>query len=207
MKISIKSLDFICSVGDSSQFPAESLPEIAFAGRSNVGKSTAINKLLNRKKLAYISSTPGRTQTINFYLINHAFYFVDLPGYGYSKVSQSMRDDWKRLIETYITHRQSLRGVVVIVDLRHPPTTLDTTMIEWLKSIGVSFVVIATKADKLSRSQIQQHIQQTQQHLNISSADLISFSGKRGDGVSDVWDFLLKNFLSPHLDEIQIKKQ
>ena len=148
----IKSAEFITSAARPDQYPRDESPEVAFAGRSNVGKSALINCLIQRKNLVRTSRTPGRTQLINFFKINDSFRFVDLPGYGYAKVSQSLRATWGPMIETYLDSRENLRGIVQIMDLRHPPTPDDISLWSWLKEKQIPAVPILTKADKLPRS-------------------------------------------------------
>ena len=151
MKIKSSELRTVC--GPTSKLPFEELPEIAFAGRSNVGKSSLINSLLNRKNLARTSSSPGKTVTINFYIINEMFYLVDLPGYGYAKASLQERAKWGKMIEKYLSTREVLRAVVLLVDIRHAPTKDDVMMFEWIVANGLKPVIVATKLDKIKRSQ------------------------------------------------------
>ena len=151
MKIKSSELRTVC--GPTSKLPAEELPEIAFAGRSNVGKSSLINSLLNRKNLARTSSSPGKTVTINFYIINEMFYLVDLPGYGYAKASPQERAKWGKMIEKYLSTRDVLRAVVLLVDIRHAPTKDDVMMYEWIVANGLKPIIVATKLDKIKRSQ------------------------------------------------------
>src|SRR5574339_602513 len=145
----VTSSDIVISAVKREQYPDTTIPEFALAGRSNVGKSSFINKMLNRRGLARISSKPGKTQTLNFYLINEILHFVDVPGYGYAKVSKSERAAWGKMIETYFTSREQLKAVVLIVDLRHPPTADDVMMYGFLKHYGIPCIIIATKADKI----------------------------------------------------------
>lgn len=151
MKIKSSELRTVC--GPTSKLPAEELPEIAFVGRSNVGKSSLINSLLNRKNLARTSSSPGKTVTINFYIINEMFYLVDLPGYGYAKASLQERAKWGKMIEKYLSTRDVLRAVVLLVDIRHAPTKDDVMMYEWIVANGLKPIIVATKLDKIKRSQ------------------------------------------------------
>ena len=151
MKIKSSELRMVC--GPTSKLPAEELPEIAFVGRSNVGKSSLINSLLNRKNLARTSSSPGKTVTINFYIINEMFYLVDLPGYGYAKASLQERAKWGKMIEKYLSTRDVLRAVVLLVDIRHAPTKDDVMMYEWIVANGLKPIIVATKLDKIKRSQ------------------------------------------------------
>ena len=149
----IKSAELSAVYGPTSKLPVSDLPEIAFAGRSNVGKSSLINSLLNRKNLARTSSSPGKTVTINFYIINEMFYLVDLPGYGYAKASLQERAKWGKMIEKYLSTRDVLRAVVLLVDIRHAPTKDDVMMYEWIVANGLKPIIVATKLDKIKRSQ------------------------------------------------------
>jgi GTP-binding protein len=148
--LKIASAEFVISAASPTQFPKTSFPEIAFAGRSNVGKSSLLNSLVGRKGLAKISATPGKTRQINFFRINDRFQFADLPGYGYAKVARTEREEWARLIETYLTQRTQLRMVVSLSDIRHEPPALDRDMFTWLEAIGRDFIVVLTKYDKVS---------------------------------------------------------
>ncbi|WP_130861029.1 ribosome biogenesis GTP-binding protein YihA/YsxC [Bacilliculturomica massiliensis] len=156
-----------------AQYPEDTMPEVAFAGRSNVGKSSLINLLLNRKKLARVSGNPGKTRTINFYEINDVFRIVDLPGYGYAKVSKSVTESWGQMIETYLAGRQNLRKVIQLVDIRHAPTAQDIQMYEWLRHYELDGVVAATKADKISRNEMQKNISVIRKTLALSDDDLV----------------------------------
>lgn len=168
----IHSAEFLLSASTTRQFPAATLPEIAFAGRSNVGKSTLINSLLNRKKLVKTSATPGKTQLINFFKINDQFYFVDLPGYGYAKVPESVRRKWQNLVEAYLSERETLRNVVLIIDCRHNPTVQDRQLLEWLEYYQRPSLIVASKIDKLKRGQVQKHLQKIKHDLSIESVPL-----------------------------------
>ena len=155
------------------QYPEDNMAEVAFAGRSNVGKSSLINLLLNRKKLARVSGSPGKTRTINFYEINDAFRIVDLPGYGYAKVSKSVTENWGRMMETYLAGRESLLKVIQLVDIRHQPTAQDVQMYQWLRHYGLDGIVVATKADKISRNEVQRNISLIRKTLGLSPEDLV----------------------------------
>lgn len=184
----VTSSDIVISAVKPEQYPETDLPEFALAGRSNVGKSSFINKLLNRKGLARISSKPGKTQTLNFYLINEVLHFVDVPGYGYAKVSKSERAAWGKMIETYLTTREQLRAVVLIVDLRHPPTEDDVMMYDFLKHYEIPCIVIATKADKIPKGKWQKHLKVTRETLDFDPKDhLIMFSSETGEGKDKAW--------------------
>ena len=168
----IHSAEFLLSASTTRQFPSATLPEIAFAGRSNVGKSTLINSLLNRKKLVKTSATPGKTQLINFFKINDQFYFVDLPGYGYAKVPESVRRKWQNLVEAYLSERETLRNVVLIIDCRHNPTVQDRQLLEWLEYYQRPSLIVASKIDKLKRGQVQKHLQKIKHDLSIETVPL-----------------------------------
>ena len=187
----VNQAEIVISAVKPSQYPEGNLPEFALAGRSNVGKSSFINRMLGRKALARISSKPGKTQTLNFYLINEILHFVDVPGYGYAKVSKKEREAWGKMLETYFTSREQLKAVVLITDLRHPPTADDILMYDFLKHYGIPCVVIATKADKISKSQWQKHLKVTKETLGLSAEDyLILFSSETGEGKDKVWSLL-----------------
>ncbi len=189
----IKSAEIVISAVSKAQYPENSLPEIALTGRSNVGKSSFINKMLNRKNLARTSSKPGKTQTLNFYLINEAFYFVDVPGYGYAKVSKTERAKWGNMIETYLTGRHELKSVILIVDLRHPPTNDDVLMYQFLKHYSIPVIVIATKADKIPRGKWEKHAKIVKEKLVIEKEDpVIIFSSETGVGKEEAWQVIGK---------------
>jgi len=187
----VVSSDIVISAVKPEQYPETELPEFALAGRSNVGKSSFINKMLNRKGLARISSKPGKTQTLNFYLINEILHFVDVPGYGYAKVSKTERAAWGKMIETYFTRREQLRAVVLIVDLRHPPTSDDVMMYDFLKHYEIPCIIIATKADKIPRGKWQKHLKVTRETLELDKNDhLVLFSSETGEGKEQAWQIL-----------------
>ena len=184
----ITSVEFIKSVARIDQAPADGLPEIAFAGRSNVGKSSLLNALLNRKKMALVSSTPGKTRLLNYFLINNSFYFVDLPGYGYAKASKSMLVEWQKLIERYLTTSPHLRGIVALFDLRHNITNMDLDLIEWLGMQQLSTVLVGTKADKLSGNQLFKQLALNKKIVSeYGVEDILPFSAVSGIGKSDLW--------------------
>jgi GTP-binding protein len=184
----ITSAEIVISAVKPEQYPNNNLPEFALAGRSNVGKSSFINKMINRKNLARTSSKPGKTQTLNFFLINESFYFVDVPGYGFAKVSKKEREAWGKMIETYLTTREQLRAVVLIVDLRHAPTKDDVMMYEFLKHYEIPTVIIATKADKIPRGKWQKHVKVVRETLNVVEGDpIIIFSSETGQGKDEAW--------------------
>ncbi|RAK21358.1 GTP-binding protein [Anoxybacillus vitaminiphilus] len=184
----VTSAEIVISAVKPEQYPNNHLPEFALAGRSNVGKSSFINKMINRKNLARTSSKPGKTQTLNFFLINESFYFVDVPGYGFAKVSKKEREAWGKMIETYLTTREQLRAVVLIVDLRHAPTKDDVMMYEFLKHYEIPTVIIATKADKIPRGKWQKHVKVVRETLNVVEGDpVIIFSSETGQGKDEAW--------------------
>ncbi len=184
----IKFSEFITSAVKPSQYPPGELPEIAFAGRSNVGKSSLINTLINRKRLVKTSSTPGRTQLINFFVINKMYSFVDLPGYGYAKVPAAIRKTWGPMIETYLSTREALKGVVLIMDIRRTPGHEETNFIDWLGSLNIPTLPILTKADKLSKTKQIKQRASIARSLSVDKENLILFSAKSRQGKDAVWD-------------------
>jgi len=184
----IKSAEFVTSAVKPSQYPPAVLPEIAFAGRSNVGKSSLINTLVNRKRLVKTSSTPGRTQLINFFNINAEFSFVDIPGYGYAKVPASVKKKWGPMIETYITTRKTLKGVVLIMDIRRIPKREEMNMLDWLNHYGIPSIPVLTKSDKLSKTRQQKQLKEIANTLSADKDNLILFSAKSRQGKDEVWD-------------------
>lgn len=171
MKV-IKSDLHAIAVGPN-QYPIDELPEIAFAGRSNVGKSSFINSMINRRNLARTSGKPGKTRTINFYIINEDFRLVDLPGYGYAQVSKKEQEKWGHIIEEYLTIRDNLKDIILIVDTRHEPSKQDLMMYNWIKSFGYRGLVVATKADKVSKGRLQKHTAIIKRKLGVESSDLV----------------------------------
>ncbi|MBU5593609.1 ribosome biogenesis GTP-binding protein YihA/YsxC [Amphibacillus sp. MSJ-3] len=170
------------------QFPTEGYPEIALAGRSNVGKSSFINKMINRKALARTSSKPGKTQTLNFYLINEFFHFVDVPGYGYAKVSKKEREAWGKMMENYFADRKNLKATVLIVDIRHRPTEDDKMMYDFLKHYQIPVIIIATKLDKIKKSQVNKQLKMIEERLEVEKEDqLIPFSAETAQGKDQAW--------------------
>ncbi|MCI8625475.1 MAG: YihA family ribosome biogenesis GTP-binding protein [Lachnospiraceae bacterium] len=187
----IKSVALETVVGITSKLPEHSLPEIAFAGKSNVGKSSLINALLNRKALARTSSQPGKTQTINFYNINESFYFVDLPGYGYAKVSQEIREKWGKMIERYLKQSKVLKLVCLLVDIRHAPSENDKIMYEWIVYQGYQPVILATKLDKIKRSAREKQIKLIRESLGATKETVIlPFSAETKQGREEVWQLI-----------------
>jgi GTP-binding protein len=190
----VNQAEFVISAVGPGQYPEDALPEIALAGRSNVGKSSLINRLISRKNLARTSSQPGKTQTLNYYRINEDLYFVDLPGYGYAKVSKSQRATWGKFIEGYLKNRETLRFVLQLIDLRHPPTRDDIAMYDWLKHIGLKVVVVTTKADKIPKGKWQQHLKIVKETLNKAPDDeIILFSSETGMGKDELWAVIERN--------------
>ncbi len=187
----VKKSDLIITAVKQSQYPDELLPEIAFAGKSNVGKSSLINTLLNRKNLARTSGQPGKTQTLNFYGINDSIRFVDLPGYGYARVSIKERERWGKMIENYLVNRKNLVEVLLLVDIRHSPGEHDKMMYDWIKSFGYRGIVIATKADKLSKSKRAKQINVLMKELRVDNKDyIIPFSATKKINKDKVWDII-----------------
>ena len=187
----IKKSDIEAVAVKPSQYPPENLKEIAFAGRSNVGKSSLLNLLTGRKKLARVSGSPGKTRTINFYLINDTFRIVDLPGYGYAKVSKSVSQDWGEMMEKYLSGRQNLVKVIQLVDIRHEPSKQDVEMYEYLRYYGLDGIVVATKADKVSKNQIPKQIKQIRQTLGLGKEDIvIPVSALKRTGYEELLDVI-----------------
>jgi len=186
----IASAEFVKSAFEESQWPRDSLPEVAFLGRSNVGKSSLMNSLLGVKGLARTSSTPGRTQALNFFLVNRRFYFVDLPGYGYARVPQEVRREWGRIVTDYLAKRTSLVLSIHIVDSRHDPTKLDLQLREWLEFHGRVSLTVATKSDKLSANELRKSLTRTRQALGAAAnraGDIVAYSAVTGRGRESVW--------------------
>jgi GTP-binding protein len=186
--MTILSAEFITSATKPDQYPPVNYPEMAFAGRSNVGKSSLINTLVNRKRLVKTSSTPGRTQLINFFDINNLITFVDLPGYGYAKVPTAVRKKWGPMIETYLSSRRTLKGVVVIMDIRRIPRQEEHELIEWLKYFSIDGILVLTKTDKLSKTKRLKQHNAIAEALAIDPDKLILFSAKSRQGRDAVWD-------------------
>ena len=187
MAVNLQKTEFILSAASPKDFLRDGLPQIAFAGRSNVGKSSVINRLLNRKNFARVGAAPGKTIHINYFKIDGAFYLVDLPGYGYAKVSKSERDRWGKLMETYFAHPELMTMGVMIVDSRHKPTEDDCTMAQWFKDTGRPMVVVANKLDKLKKSEIQPNLDQIRLTLELEEdVPVIPFSAEKGDGRQDL---------------------
>ncbi|MCG6972344.1 MAG: ribosome biogenesis GTP-binding protein YihA/YsxC [Desulfobacterales bacterium] len=186
----ITSAQFVKSAVEPSQYPPAVLPEIAFTGRSNVGKSSLINTLVNRKHLVKTSSTPGRTQLINFFIVNRAFSFVDLPGFGYAKVPAAVRRSWGPMVETYLSTRKTLKGVVLIMDLRRIPGIQELNFIEWLSDHTIPKILVLTKSDKLSKNKQNTQKKSVAEALGVPKEQPILFSAKSRMGKDDLWDAL-----------------
>lgn len=191
MVIKQVNLETVC--GYTSKLPENTKPEIAFAGKSNVGKSSLINGLMNRKSLARTSAQPGKTQTINFYNINDAMYLVDLPGYGYAKVSGTEKQKWGQMIENYLHTSKQLKAVFLLIDIRHAPSANDKTMYEWILYQGYEPIIIATKLDKLKRSQVQKQVKILREGLGLKKESiLIPFSAETKQGREEIWQIMDK---------------
>lgn len=189
----VNNVEMIMSAVRPEQYPGEGYPEFALAGRSNVGKSSFINKMIGRKGLARTSSNPGKTQTLNFYKIEEQLFFVDVPGYGYARVSKTQRETWGEMIQEYLTTREELRAVVQIVDLRHPPTADDKLMYDFLIHYNIPAIVIGTKADKIPKGKYMQHRKVIRENLNMRPEDpLIVFSSEKGLGMDEAWSEIKK---------------
>lgn len=193
----IRSLNLETVCGITSKLPDNQFPEIAFAGKSNVGKSSLINALMNRKSYARTSSTPGKTQTINFYNINEELYLVDLPGYGYAKVSEQEKMKWGQLIERYLHGSKRLKAVFLLIDIRHDPSANDRMMYHWIVEMGFNPIIIATKLDKIKRSQVQKQLKAVKQGLDlVPGTVVIPFSAETKQGRDEIWELVETEFLS-----------
>lgn len=187
----IKSVELETVCGITSKLPDNSFPEIAFSGKSNVGKSSLINGLVNRKSLARTSAQPGKTQTINFYNVNKNLYFVDLPGYGYAKVSKDLQGKWGNMIENYLRTSKQLKAVFLLVDIRHEPSTNDKTMYDWIVYNGFNPIIIATKLDKIKRSQVQKNISLIKKGLEVEpDTTIIPYSSVTKQGREEIWEVI-----------------
>ena len=187
----IKNINLETVCGITSPLPKNDKPEIAFAGKSNVGKSSLINALMNRKSYARISATPGKTQTINFYNINDALYLVDLPGYGYARVSEKEKEQWGRMIERYLHSSSQLKAVFLLIDIRHDPSANDRLMYKWIVDQGYQPVIIATKLDKIKRSQVQKHVKMLKEGLAlVPGTTVIPFSSVTKQGRDEIWELI-----------------
>lgn len=202
MVIKDAMLETVCGI--TSTFPKTTIPEFAFSGKSNVGKSSLINALMNRKSLARTSGQPGKTQTVNYYRVNNAFYYVDLPGYGYAKVSKEIKAKWGKMIEKYLRMSKMLKVVFLLVDIRHEPGENDRTMYDWVVANGFKPVVIATKLDKISRSQVQHHVKVIRTALGAGpDTKIIPFSAETKQGRDELWN-LIDSYLAADEAEVQV---
>ena len=189
MKIRSLELETVCGI--TSKLPDNTLPEIAFAGKSNVGKSSLINALLNRKSFARISSQPGKTQTINFYNVNKFMYCVDLPGYGFAKVSRELQEKWGKMVERYLHKSRMLKAVFLLIDIRHDPSVNDVNMYQWILSNGYKPIIIATKLDKIKRSQVQKQVKLIRTRLETEEDTvIIPFSAETKQGRDEIWGMI-----------------
>jgi GTP-binding protein len=188
----IKSAEFVTSAVKPGQYPAADLPEIAFAGRSNVGKSSLINTLVNRKNLVKTSATPGKTRLINFFSINEQFVFVDLPGYGYAKVSKQERALWGPMVEAYLAGRRTLKGVILLQDIRRDPGKEEHDLAQFLSHIGLPFLLAFTKVDKLSKNQQTTRLKQIRETFSLQNEDFVLFSSKTGQGKDLTWQRIVR---------------
>lgn len=187
----IKSVNLETVCGITSKIPDNEFPEVAFAGKSNVGKSSMINALLNRKSLARTSAQPGKTQTINFYNVNDAMYLVDLPGYGYAKTSQNEKEKWGKMIENYLHTSKQLKAVFLLIDIRHEPSANDKMMYEWIVYQGYDPIIVATKLDKIKRSQIQKSVKMVKEGLNVKpGTKIIPYSALTKQGRDEIWELM-----------------
>lgn len=183
------SLDIVCGI--TSKLPSTGRPEVAFAGKSNVGKSSLINALMNRKSLARTSAAPGKTQTINFYNVNEAIYLVDLPGYGYAKASEEIKAKWGKMIEDYLHQSQEIRAVFLLIDIRHDPSENDKIMYRWILEHGYEPIIVATKLDKIKRSQVQKQMKAIRQGLQVvPGTQIIPFSAQSKQGREEIWEII-----------------
>ena len=191
MNINFNNINFIISAVKKAQYPDTGLTEVALSGRSNVGKSTFINSMIGRKNMARTSQQPGKTQTLNFYNIDEQLIFVDVPGYGYAKVSKVQREKFGKMIEEYITQRENLKLVIQLVDLRHQPTEDDVLMYNYLKHFDIPTLVICTKEDKIAKGKVQKHIKRIKDKLELESGDnIISYSSIKNSKQQEIWNFI-----------------
>nr|WP_317360139.1 ribosome biogenesis GTP-binding protein YihA/YsxC [uncultured Tyzzerella sp.] len=189
--MNVNNVELTAVCGRKDQYPETDLPEVAFVGKSNVGKSSLINCMVNRKSLARTSQNPGKTRTINFYNIENLVHFVDLPGYGYAKASKSEIEKWGKMIEEYLLERQQLKSIILLIDIRHEPGANDKMMYDWLKHYGYKIIIVTTKSDKLKRSQINKHISIISKSLGLDKEDiLLSFSSETKDGREKLWNII-----------------
>lgn len=197
----VNESEFVISAVGPDQYPADALPEIALAGRSNVGKSSLINRMIDRKNLARTSSTPGKTQTLNYYRINQHLYFVDFPGYGFAKVSKSLRQQWGKMVERYLLEREQLKLVLQIIDVRHPPSKDDQAMYKWLHHYEAPICIVATKADKIPKGKWPRHLKTIKDTLGVNPAHpIVLFSSETGMGKEELWEIIQRAMEQPEGD-------
>lgn len=197
----VKTAEFITSAVKPAQYPPPEYPEVAFAGRSNVGKSSLINKLVNRRRLVKTSSTPGRTQLINFFRVNAALSLVDLPGYGYARVPKAVQKKWGPMVEAYLSGRPSLRAVVVLMDLRRIPRQEEFDLMNWLQHYGIHMILVLTKADKLSKTKQKKQLQAAADAIGIDAVELLLFSAKTGLGRDHLWELIARAVSHPESEK------
>ncbi len=204
----ITSARFVASLTDVKQLPTDGLPEIALVGRSNVGKSSLINKLCGKRNLAFISSTPGKTQALNYFLINESFYIVDLPGYGYARVPEHVKAGWSKLIENYLSNREQIKLVLHIVDARHEPTELDKMMAGWLDYFKIPYIIVITKIDKIARSKISRQVEIIKNSFGKLKycQDFITFSAITGVGKNELLSAIEKYIATPGKKRLRSKQ-
>lgn len=193
--MNVNNVELTAVCGRKDQYPNTELPEVAFVGKSNVGKSSLINCMVNRKSLARTSQNPGKTRTINFYNVENIVHFVDLPGYGYARAAKSEIAKWGKMIEEYLLERSQLKSIILLIDIRHEPSDNDKIMYDWLKHYGYKIIIVTTKSDKLKRSQINKHISIISKSLQLDKEDLlVPFSSETKDGREKLWD-IIKNVI------------
>ena len=194
---------FLTSCATKDQWMIDDVSEVCFVGKSNVGKSSLINALMNRKSLARTSAEPGKTQTINYYNVNDAFYLVDLPGYGYAKVSKEVKEKWGKMIERYLKRSKVLRAVFLLIDIRHDPSANDKMMYDWIVAQGYEPIIIATKLDKIKRSQVQKNVKAIKEGLGVlPGTTIIPFSSETKQGRDEIWELVESNFLLREESEV-----
>ena len=202
MALNFAKAEFVRSAGKAADFLRDGLPQFAFAGRSNVGKSSVINRLVGRKNLAYVGASPGKTTQVNYFLIDRRAYLVDLPGYGYAKVSQQEKEKWGKMIERYLHSSKQLRAVFLLIDIRHEPSANDKMMYDWVVSQGYNPIIIATKQDKLKRSQIDKHVRMLRQGLKlVPGTRIIPFSSVTKQGRDEIWELVETELLDSEKEE------
>lgn len=187
----VKDASLVISAVRPEQYPADHLPEVALAGRSNVGKSSFVNKMIKRKGLARTSGQPGKTQTLNFYIINNQFRFVDVPGYGYARVSKTDRAKWEEMNQVFLQQRENIQLLLLLMDIRHEPTALDKEMYAFAEELDIPFAIVLTKYDKIKKSQLNKHLSLYKKALNLPSTDaLFYFSAETGEGSEEIWEII-----------------